>query len=120
MTFGNYTAPEGMKLYAERCRLAVDYLLKDPPELPEYVCTPHWVTLGYNETIPVLKSTLNIPEMFEVQLLVLFATLIFGIIILELVDKKFGYLIDPVVVIFQKRYDYVTQRNRLQTMNGHP
>tara|TARA_R110002126_G_scaffold94375_1_gene222813 strand:- start:15 stop:377 length:363 start_codon:yes stop_codon:yes gene_type:complete len=120
MIFGNYTVPEGAKLYADHCRLAVDYLLKNPPQLPEYVCTPQFVPLDYFDTVVGAESSVNLPEMFGVQMLVLFATLIFGIIILELVDKKFGYLIDPVVIIFQKRYDYVTQRNRLQTMNGHP
>lgn len=121
MIFGNYTAPEGMKLYTEHCRLAVEYLFeKNPPQLPEYVCKPQFVPLGYFDTVVGVESTINLPEMFGVQMLILFATLIFGIIILELIDKKFGYLIDPVVVIFQKRYNYVTQRNRLRSMNGHP
>ena len=43
MIFGNYTAPEGTKLYTEHCRLAVEYLFeKNPPQLPEYVCTPQF------------------------------------------------------------------------------
>ena len=43
-----------------------------------------------------------------------------GVLIVELMDKKFGYLIDPIVIFVLKRYDYVIERNRLLSMNGHP
>ena len=86
--------------------------------LPTWDCTPQ---LAYPSTEHVINSTMNVP-MFQLGMETFFVCVIglLGVIIVELIDSKFLYLIDPVCQIIERRHDFVIERNRLNSMNGHP
>lgn len=103
-----------MKLYREYCFLNFFKF-----GIPTWDCSPKFVPVGYEETI--IKSVMEIP-MFQLGMEIFFicAVGILGIIIVELLNNKFMYLIDPICHIIENRYNFVLERNRLSSMNGHP
>lgn len=84
--------------------------------MPDFHCVPKHTTakIEVDVTYPV-PNEIMIP-----YLLMIFAAGIFGATILELVLNKLEWYISPLVTRIQKRYNFITERNRLETMNGHP
>lgn len=85
---------------------------------PEYVCTDYYI----NYIIEPLKTInlFNPTVEMGVGILFLFAVGILGVTITELLANKLDWYLTPLVNRVVKRYRYTIQRNRLNTMNGHP
>lgn len=52
--------------------------------------------------------------------LFIFGVGLFGATLIEWLNNKLEWIIDPLIKKIQERYSFVVERNRLKTMNGHP
>lgn len=75
----------------------------------------------YDETVSIPEMNLPVFDV-SVQVEVVFVLLaaLIGILIIELIENRFDYLLAPLVRIVMKRYRFVCERNRMSTMHGHP
>jgi len=120
MTFNDYVIPEGMKLYKEYCFLNIFKPFYSPPEFPSYDCSAHFVNENYSDTV-VDSVFVNVSlETIGLSLLFIFAVGLFGGTIVELLYNKLDWFLIPLCNTVTKRYNYTIERNRLETMNGHP
>lgn len=83
-------------------------------KIPEYQCSPVSHTWG------TVESDFTMPESLGVQLLFIFAVGILGTTVIELLNNKLDWFLDPLTNRIEKRYHFIRERNRLNSMNGHP
>ena len=91
-------------------------------ELPRWGCSEDLIFPQITNFTPV-TPIMNYPIIdlpFQIEMLFLLCAGILGILLVELMSNKFGYLIDPIVMYTRRRYSYVQVRNRLNSMKGHP
>ena len=121
--FGDpYTIPEGMKVYKEWCFFNAFRILDG--KMPRFDCDVQFVEIDYFDLgkAPDYSPVYNIPEpyFFIPWMFMLIMGIILAVVFVELMDKKFLYLVTPVCNIIEKRYRTVKERRRLETMQGHP
>ena len=116
----DYIIPEGMKLYKEHCFVNIFRLFSNPPELPSYDCSHQFVPIDYTDTVVNSVSSFNPTIEMYIGLLFIIAVSILGITIIELLYNKSDWYLNPLVNYCNKRYGYVIERNRLNSMKGHP
>ena len=81
-------------------------------------CTEKTWTMNNTNTTVQAELPHNIEVM--VGILFIFAVGVLGSVIIELLNNKLDWFVDPLVKLVNKRYAHVQSRNRLHTMNGHP
>jgi len=123
--------PEGM---TESCFVNFFRPFYDFPSLPTLDCsvTQGRDSVGYLNTIvngTVIEDTVSTVvqnsivfdmTLISSALIMLIAVGIFGMTLCELMFNKFDYLLSPITILVKRRYDFVIERNRLESMKGHP
>lgn len=114
-------APEGQKFYSLSCFLNVYKIVYDFPSLPSYDCSIIYVPLDTFDTT-IADAEMNYPTVEKITLVLLFlvSVSVFGITIIELLYNKLDWYVQPLANIVIRRYKFVVERNRLQTMTPHP
>lgn len=111
-----------MKIYSKICFFNVFRILDG--ELPRVDCDVKFVPIDYFDLQyrTDIVTSFNFPEGFYIipwMFMFVMGSAI-AILFVELMDKKFLYLVTPLCDIIEKRYATVKERNRLLSMNGHP